>query len=129
MEIQLKRYCLTDKHFIASGTLSIINNGKDKGLRYVDPFIDDSFTALYHPLTALEALRINFEAKYNSVLNCNGCRIDTSYRPTGSFKIYIIEPGKQATNIVHMFHETDKIEELTTITEHKNAYKMWLNSL
>lgn len=66
---------------------------------------------------------------FNSTLAINGCRIDTAYRATGGYGTYIIEHGKQATNLVSLFDPTTEVDKLCSIDTHKTAFKTWLNSL
>jgi len=128
VEINLKRYTL-DKQLICEGKLFVSDAGKTLHLRYVDSFIDEEAFAEYHLIVGLEILRTKLEQNHNSVLNCMGCRKDTSYRATGHFGGYLVEEGKQATIHINIFDPTDRIDQLATVDDHKTAYRQWLNSL
>ena len=84
---------------------------------------------LYHPLVALESLRIILEIEYKSIIGCNGCRIDTAFRPTGGYGTYKIVAGRQATEIMNIFEPTDEVDKLCTVDEHIIAYNKWIESL
>ena len=128
MQYPINRYSLT-KELITTGTLTIIDEGNAIELVYVDSVIKESARELHHPLTALESLRKTLETKHCSLLNCNGCRIDTAYRATGVSEVYLIEDGKRATKSVDMFEPTKEIAKLCTVEEHELAYDKWLDSL
>lgn len=128
MEKLISRYSL-DKVIISNGILKVIDEGQNTNLIYTDSLINESVNELYHPMAALEKLRSILETKHNSLLNCTGCRIDTSYRFTGGHRTYITLYGQQATKDVNMFEPTEDISKLCTVEEHKVAYKNWLDSL
>jgi hypothetical protein len=128
MEYEIKRYSL-DKKIISNGVLSIIDNGPGTKLIFKDSMIEVHSDDLCHPLMALEKLRITLETEYESIIACNGCRIDTSYRPTGGYGTYKIRAGQQATERLNLFRSTNEIELLCTVEEHTAAYKKWLDSL
>ena len=128
MTFTINRYSL-DKHFISVGTLTISSEGQKTNLSFSDNIIEVSSSELYHPLVALASLRLTLEKEYSSLIACNGCRRDTSYRPTGGYNTYLIVACQQATKLMNMFNPTDQVEKLCTVDEHKMAYKDWLDSL
>ncbi|MEO5943582.1 MAG: hypothetical protein ABIP30_07680 [Ferruginibacter sp.] len=127
-EFAVKRYNLM-KEFISEGVLTIESEGPSTSLTYTDSITQETATELYHPTAALETLRNNLETKYKSILGCNGCRIDTSYRHTGGWGTYINAQGQQATESLNIFEPTEEISKLCTVKEHQAAYEMWLKSL
>ena len=127
-KITIKRYDF-NKIFISEGILTIVSEGQLTTLTYTDNVIEEIVTGLYHPLSVFESLRVILETKYQSLLGCNGCRIDTSYRATGGWGIYKIEYGKQATESLNIFEPTDEIKRICTVADLKEAYKKWLDSL
>ena len=84
---------------------------------------------LYHPLVALKSLRKILEIEYASIIGCNGCRIDTSYRPTGGYGTYKIVTGQPATETMNIFEPTEEVDKLCTVDEHIIAYDKWIDSL
>lgn len=128
MQTIVERYSL-DKIFIAKGQLNIEDKDQSTILNYSDEYIVVSENGLYHPTVALSNLRLKLEGCHNSILAINGCRIDTTYRATGSDRCYLIETGKQATISVNMFAATNDIEKLCTLEIHQAAYKAWQKSL
>jgi hypothetical protein len=128
MTIEIKRYSL-DKLEISNGVLNVNHEGQKTSLSFKDSLIEVKAEDFYHPLIALEKLRIILETEYNSVLGCNGCRIDTSYRPTGGYITYKIESGKQAKVRLNIFEPTNRVDKLGTVDEHNESYKVWLDSL
>ncbi len=124
----IRRYSLT-KENISTGTLTVLNKGQVTTLTFKDPIIEVTVSELNHPLMALESLRSVLEIEHKSLLDCNGCRIDTSYRATGGYGAYKIVSGQQATKILNIFEPTNDIEKLCTVEEHKAAYQKWMNSL
>jgi hypothetical protein len=128
MIFSIKRYSL-DKEFISIGNLTIASEEQRTNLRFSDNSIEVTASELYHPLTALESLRRTLEKEYSSIIACNGCRCDTSYRPTGGFGTYRTFLGQQATEWLNIFEPTNEIDKLCTVDQHKAAYTEWLNSL
>ena len=128
MEKTISRYSL-DKVFITDGLLKIISEGQNTYLTYTDSGISESVSYSHHPMGALDELRNLLENKHNSILNCNGCRVDTSHKYSGGYGTYIIQYGKQASESVCIFDPTKEISKLGTLKEHKVAYKTWLDSL
>jgi hypothetical protein len=128
MQYSINRYDL-DKGFLSTGTLTIIDENHLTQLIYADSQIKLSASELHHPLMALEKLRKILEAEHQSLLACNGCRIDTAYRPSGGYGVEIIELGKPALDCVDMFEPTTEIEKLCTVDEHKAAYEKWWDSV
>lgn len=129
MNYQIDRYSL-DKQLIEKGRLYLIDDPKNKfKLIFKDSEIDVESINYDHPLLALENLRIKLEKKYNSLINCSGCRIDVAYRPTGGFGSYEIEMSKPATKRIALFEPTNKIELLSTVREQQSHYQEWLNSI
>ena len=128
MTHEITRYSL-DKKIISNGVLSIINDGQVTTLIFKDSTIEVHSDDLYHPLIALEKLRIILETEYESIIACNGCRIDTSYRPTGGYGTYKIIQGQPATERINLFRPTNEIDKLCTVDEHTAAYKKWIDSL
>ena len=124
----VNRYSL-DKEFIASGKLTVIDEGQNTILFYKDSEIKEQASAMYHPKAALENLRKQLEAKHQSIIGINGCRMDTDYRFDGSFNSYVIELGIKATENLHMFEPTIEIEKLCTVAQHEVAYDKWLESV
>jgi hypothetical protein len=125
---KVSRYSL-DKEFIASGTLTIIDEGQKTKLIYKDDEVEVQASALYHPIVALEELRKELEMKHNSLLGINGCRTEMSLQTSGSFSSYLIEEGVIATENVHMFEPTTEVEKLCTVEQHEVAYEKWLESV
>jgi hypothetical protein len=128
MMFSINRYSL-DKKLISDGVLTITTEGERTNLIFCDNLIEVKASELYHPLTALQSLRLTLEKEYSSIIACNGCRLDTSYRPTGGFNTYINVPGRQATELINIFAPTDQIDRLCTVDQHKIAYKEWYTSL
>lgn len=124
----IRRYSLT-KENISTGTLTVSSKGQVTTLTFKDPIIEVTVRELYHPLMALESLRRVLEIEHKSLLGCNGCRIDTSYRATGGYGTYKTVPGQQATEILNIFEPTNDIEKLCTVEEHKAAYQQWIDNL
>lgn len=127
MKKSISRYNF-NKQLIANGELEIIQKNSNFEISYKDTELELTATAPYHPLTALENLRIQLETK-ESYINCMGCRIDTSYRPTGGYGTYIIETGIQATNSVNLFEPTSEIDKLCKVSDHQENYLNWIRSL
>ena len=123
----IKRFSL-DKQNISTGTLTVISQGQITNLTFKDSTIEVTVSELYHPLIALESLRKVLEIEHQSLLGCNGCRIDTSYRATGGYGTYKIVPRQQATETLNIFEPTNDIEKLCTVNEHKAAYQKWIDS-
>lgn len=128
MNISADRFSL-DRIFISKGQLKIEEKEHATILTYSDNHVHISASALHHPIKALEKLRQQLEAGYNSTLAINGCRIDTSYRATGGYRTYITEHGKQAIAMVSLFNPTKRIDKICKVDEHKSAYKSWIDSL
>jgi hypothetical protein len=128
MKYKIARYSF-EKEFITTGILNIKSSEQQTILNFIDNEIELEESAFYHPMAALENLRNTLEKKYQSLINCNGCRRDTAYRFTGGYGTYEIEFGKQATKDLHLFEPTTKIEMLCKVDEHIAAYNVWLNSL
>jgi len=126
---KINRYSL-DKNFIAEGLLKVINNGPGTILLYKDFKIEVSANDAHHPLMALSRLRDELEFKYASLINCSGCRLDTSYRPTGGYEAYILHAGKPAFEHDHVntFEPTAEIDKLGTVKQHEDAYEFWCKS-
>src|SRR5438067_2437041 len=108
MEHIVNRYNLR-REFLSKGILTIINEEQITYLTYKDSLIEESVSEMYHPLMALTSLRNILENKYESIIGCFGCRIDTAYRPTGGYGTYIITSGQPATQRVNIFEPTDEI--------------------
>jgi len=128
MEQVINRYNL-NKEFVAQGTLIIDHKSQLTTLRYSDTEIDESVSELYHPLKALESLRVVLEQKHKSLIACTGCRNDSAYRATGGNGTYILIHGRPGTERAGLFEPTDEISKLCTVQEHKIAYKKWCDSL
>jgi hypothetical protein len=128
MQYSIKRYNLR-KNLIATGLMTITSEGQTTHLTYADSEIKESVSELYHPIAALESLRRVLENKYESIIGCTGCRIDSAYRATGGYGTYIITYGEPASERVSLFEPTDEIEKLCTVEEHKVSYKKWVDSL
>jgi hypothetical protein len=126
MKFAINRYNLK-KEFISMGVLIIDFEKQETHLTYSDSSIIESSKELYHPLIALDSLRKILEKKHESILGCNGCRIDTSYRPRGGNMTYIIHKGEPAKQLVNLFEPTNEITKLCTVDEHKVAYREWLD--
>jgi hypothetical protein len=129
-EFIINRYSL-EREFISRGILILKDERELTHLKYRDSLIEEFSNELYHPLIALEKLREILETKHQSLLGCNGCRIDTSYRATGGYGTYVIHKGiqAQANELLNLFYQTNEIAKLCTVAEHKIAYKEWLQSL
>jgi hypothetical protein len=130
MQFSINRYSLK-KELISKGLLIIKDGGQLTILSYHDSMIAESAEALYHPLTALENLRILLEEKHGSLINCMGCRIDTAFRASGGYGSYIISldhsrPVRESDSI-NIFEPTDNISKLCTVSEHILAYDKWCN--
>ncbi len=128
MEYLIKRYNL-QKDFITTGLLTIISEGQTTHLTFTDSAIKESVSELYHPIIALESLRRVLENKYESIIGCIGCRIDSAYRATGGYGTYLITYGEPASERACLFEPTDEVAKLCTVDEHKVAYKLWTESL
>jgi len=128
MQYSINRYDLR-KDLIATGLLTVTSEGQTTHLTYADSAIKESVSELYHPITALESLRRVLENKYESIIGCAGCRIDSAYRATGGRGTYIITFGEPASERVNLFEPTDEIAKLCTVEEHKISYKKWIDSL
>jgi len=128
MQYSIKRYNLK-KEFIAIGLLTITSEGQTTHLTYVDSAIEESVSELYHPIIALESLRKALENKYESIIGCTGCRIDSAYRAAGGYGTYIITYGEPASERAGLFEPTDEVAKLSTVDEHKVAYKKWTDSI
>ena len=128
MVYSINRYNL-ERERINSGGLTVDFHDQKTTIHYVDDEVEVYSEDDYHPLVALEKLRVILESKYESLINCSGCRKDTSYRPRGGTITYLIENGKQATKTINLFEPTNKINLLCTVQEHKESYEIWLNSL
>jgi hypothetical protein len=128
MEYSIKRYDLR-KNLLATGLLIVKSEGQATHLTYADSEIKESVIEPYHPIVALESLRRVLEDKYESIIGCNGCRIDSTYRATGGYGTYIITYEPPATERVNIFESTDEIDKLCTVEEHKVSYKRWVDSL
>jgi hypothetical protein len=128
MEYSIKRYSL-NKELISEGSLVVTFDNNSTKLIYSDSEITESVEEKYHPIAALESLRKLLENEHKSLLNCNGCRIDTSYKYSGRITTFLIQQGKQATIILDMFEPTTDISKLCTIEEHKLAYRKWADDL
>ena len=128
VQYSIDRYS-TEKKFISTGLLVVIRDYQTIILRYDDQYINVEVNAFYHPIQALENLRAILWTKHASVIACNGCRVDASYRGSGSYQSYLLSKGKQATQRVNMFAPTKEIEKLCSIEEHKVAYRQWCDSL
>jgi hypothetical protein len=128
MQYLIKRYNIR-KDFIATGLLTIKSEGQITYLTYADSIINESVSELYHPIVALESLRRILENKYQSIIGCIGCRIDSAYRATGHYGTYIITYGKPSTERAFLFEPTDEVAKLCTVDEHKVAYKKWAESI
>ncbi|OQP67798.1 hypothetical protein [Niastella populi] len=128
MQYSIKRYDLR-KNLISTGLLIVRSEGQTTHLTYADSEITESVSELYHPIVALESLREVLERKYESIIGCNGCRIDSAYRATGGYGTYIVNYGEPASKKVSLFEPTDEIAKLCTVEEHKDSYNKWINSL
>jgi hypothetical protein len=128
LQYSVSRYSL-DQEFITNGQLTIEQNRHSYNLYYEDKSIKVEANALHHPIKALENLRVKLEGEHASIISCNGCRRDVSYRGSGSYMGYILIQGRQATDLVNMFAPTNEIEKLCTIEQHKAAYQQWVESL
>jgi hypothetical protein len=128
VQLKVRRYTL-DKVFVETGNLQVHEDGASTLLTYSDSNISIRAMGLNHPIRALENLRIQLQVEFNSILAIKGCRIDTDYRPTGTFRCYILEQGKSSTKLVSLFDRTRAIDKLCTVEEHKAAYKKWCESL
>lgn len=126
MKHSIKRYSF-DRELIAEGELEIIGFNDIYELKYKDAELEITASAPYHPLTALEKLRIQLEANH-SYINCAGCRIDTALRPIG-LSTYIIKMGMPATDTIGLFEPTDEIDKLCKVEEHEKNYQEWFSSL
>src|SRR5688500_15642049 len=87
-----------DKTVIDTGFLTSIFEDSILTLHYKDKEFDIESKDLF-TIIALEKLRLEIEAK-GFLLNCNGCRGDTTYRTAGiavGYLTYIIEYGHPAT--------------------------------
>jgi hypothetical protein len=124
MKFSVKRYGF-DKHFIGEGILTVADDGLNIVLSYRDSEIAVEASAMHHPISALENLRKILELQHNSILACNGCRCDTSYRASGGFGTYKIVAKKPATIVLNLFEPTNEIQKLCTVDEHKAAYLNW----
>jgi hypothetical protein len=124
---EIKRYNF-NREFISQGLLTVLSEGQVTKLTYTDPLINEFSNGLNHPLLIFESLRLILESKHQSILGCNGCRIDTDYRAKDGYGTYIIHYGKPASEIINLFESTDGITKLCTVAEHKIAYKKWLDS-
>jgi hypothetical protein len=124
----ITRYSI-NKQSISEGILTVTDKGEATHLTFKDQAIEVSVSELYHPLIALESLRKILETRHKSIIACNGCRIDTAYRPTGGYGTYKIVLGQQATETLNIFEPTDEIEKLCTVDQHEAAYEKWIDSL
>jgi oligoribonuclease NrnB/cAMP/cGMP phosphodiesterase (DHH superfamily) len=128
MKYLISRYNF-EKKLISDGTLTVAFEDSSTMLTYSDAEIEESVNEMYHPIVALESLRKIMEEKHKSLLNCNGCRVDTSYRGSGRTATYLIENGKPAIALLDMFEGTNEISKLCKVDEHKLAYRKWLEQL
>lgn len=132
LEYKINRYSLS-KVFIAEGLLKITSEGPEITLVYKDLEVEVSVIHKPHPLIALSILREQLEERYSSLINCNGCKIDTAYRPTGGYGTYIISlEHSQPTTLeqrLNIFEPATEISKLCTVAEHKAAYKKWCDGL
>jgi hypothetical protein len=124
----ITRYSL-DKKIISNGILTITNEGQATHLTFKDSAIKVNASELYHPLVALVSLRKILETEYKSIIGCNGCRVDTAFRPTGGYGTYKIVTGQQATETMNIFEPTEEVDKLCTVDEHIIAYDKWIDSL
>lgn len=128
MTYTIDRYS-SDKKFLDKGQLRVTFSGPVTHLLYKDEFILEEASDPYHPLTALEQLRLKLEEKHGSLLACMGCRKDTAYRATGHHGTYMMEEWPPLTIRVSLFGSTDAIHMLCTVAEHKTAYISWCNKV
>lgn len=128
MKHTVQLYTLDKKH-IASGQITIEEDGNTTVLSYTDPDITVSAIGVQNPFTALISLREKLETFHHSILAINGCRIDTAYMSTSNQGTYIIKNGKPSTRSINMFEPTSEIDKLCTIDEHEVAYNQWLENI
>ena len=125
---------LKDKRFSFDG--QVLGFGQLKidqsdvlNLIYTEDEIQVESSDKFHPLVALEKLRLKLEKNHESLLGLIGCEKDTAYRPTGNFRSYKIEFGKPATKQIEIFETTKNNKMLSTVSDHKKHYETWLESI
>jgi hypothetical protein len=90
----------------------------------IDISVDDDF-----PFIALAKIRLELERQGIKIL-CNGSRLDVyaSEMSLTSIKAYVLEIGKQATEIVNIFDPTD-LEKIASVEDQKKYRLKWLEAL
>jgi hypothetical protein len=119
-----------DKAIVDTGLLVLTLKDNQLFLHYKDQEIDAQSNDLF-TIVALEKLRLQLESK-GFLINCNGCREDTTYRAAGvqvGLMTYIMEKGHQAKQTINIFEPTNELSKICTVDEHKKKYKEWTQSL
>jgi len=121
----IKRYSL-GKEYLITGEITIIEDGPLTEVVYKDTEVEETASDRGLPMAALVTLRQKIEDKHESILGCNGCRIDTTLRHTGIDIAHVIRNGNiQEDDWVGIFEPTNKVEKLCTVKEHEKAYDDW----
>ena len=124
----VKRYSLI-KSFIATGELTVEEDGDVIMLSYRDLQISVSGSKENNPILALQSLRQQIENNNQSILSINGCRIDTAYISTPNYSTYVIDNHKPSSRSIGLFEPTSHIDKLCTYKEHEAAYEEWIQSI
>ena len=113
------------KHFVTSGTLTLIEDGSKTELIYKDDEVEVHASDPAIPSVALDNLRNLIETAHKSLIGVNGCRIDVSHGGEGAM-CYLLDKAKKQQKT---FICSSQLQKLKNFVRYQNTKQLTTGGL